>query len=182
VTTSVVPSAIGSGLPRTLPMGTAPGQAARSRRAESDDGRWLDQAAFHLEPDLAALDLVNIRALVQTAFAAHLVLEVLDRIADEGFLARDAGLLQRLVKDPPGGADERLAGEVFLVAQLLPDEHEGSPLRALAWHGLSRVAIKRAAATIFLGRGELAQGFDRYRGFGGETHTAQCIAAAMVQV
>src|ERR1700722_6050310 len=101
----------------------APGQAARGGRTKSDDGGWLDQAAFHIEPDLAALDLVGVRPLVQAALAAHLVLEVLDRIADEGFLARDSRLAQRPVENLPGGADERLAGEIFLVARLLADEH-----------------------------------------------------------
>jgi len=67
------------------------------------------------------------------------------------------------------GAREEPWGQT--VARLLSDEHEGSPLWAFARHGLGRVAIKRAPATIFLSRRELAQGFDRYRGFGDETHT-----------
>jgi hypothetical protein len=55
------------------------------------------------------------------------VLEVLNRIADEGFVARDSRLTQRPVENLPGGADERLAGEIFLVARLFADEHEGRP-------------------------------------------------------
>src|SRR5262249_46958541 len=68
----------------------------------------------------------------------------------------------------------RLAGEIFLVARLLADEHEGGPVRAFPRHRLGGVAVKRAACTIFLGLGQLPQGFDRYRGFGVHTGTMHC--------
>jgi hypothetical protein len=35
---------------------------------------------------------------------------MLDRIGGEGFFARDAGILQRLIEETPGRTDERLAG------------------------------------------------------------------------
>ena len=137
VTTSVVPSAIGSGLPRILPMMTARPSTLRAAVAPSATMvAGLTIAALQLQPHLAALDLVCVRPLVQPALAAHLVLEVLDRIGDEDFLARDAGIRQRLVEDAPGGPDERLAGQVLLVARLLADQHEGArrgPSPGTAW-------------------------------------------------
>ena len=81
----------------------APEQAAGGGRAERDDGNGLHDRALGLEPDLAALDLIGVRTLVQAPFAAHLVLEMLDRVGDEGVLARNAGLLERLDREyaPP---------------------------------------------------------------------------------
>src|ERR1700746_889270 len=76
-----------------------PGQAARGSRAEGDDGRWLDQAALHLEPDLAAFDLIGVWAFVQAPLAAHFIFEMLDGIGDERLLPRDAGILQRLIEN-----------------------------------------------------------------------------------
>jgi hypothetical protein len=40
--------------------------------------------------------------------------------------------------------------------------------------------VARAPRAIFLGLGQLAQGFDRHRGF--DVHTRQCFAAIMVQL
>ena len=71
--------------------------------------------------------------------------------------AVDAGFFQRAVEHLPGGTDERLAGEVFLVARLLADQHDPRGRRAFAEHGLGRVLVERAGAAI---GGFLAQGFD----------------------
>src|SRR3712207_8598645 len=49
-----------------------------------------------------------------------------------GVPAVDAGLGQRLVQQPPGRADERLALAVLLVTGLLADEHDPGGLRPLA--------------------------------------------------
>jgi hypothetical protein len=81
---------------------------------------------------VAALDLIGVWAFVQAPLAAHFMLEMLDGIGDECLLPRDAGVLQRLIKNAAGGPDERLAGQVFLVARLLADQHEGGLLRAFA--------------------------------------------------
>src|SRR3954447_21260022 len=96
-------------------------QAARRRRAERDDGGWLHQRALLVEPPAASLDLIGIRALVQAPLAALLKLEMLHRIGDEGLIAGNAGRRQRLVQNAARGSDKRLAGQVFLVAGLLPD-------------------------------------------------------------
>src|SRR3984885_3953128 len=86
---------------------------------------------------------------------------MLDRIGDEGFFARDPRVAQSLVEYPARRADEGLAGEVFLVPWLLTDQHEGRAMRPLAWHGLGSLLVKRTTSAILLGRGELAQGFER---------------------
>ena len=99
-------------------------QAAHRARSERDDDRWLDHLPFELEPDLAALDFVGVGTLVQTALAAHLVLEMLHRVGDENLRAGDLRFRQGAVEDLPGGRDERLAGKVFLVAGLLAHQHQ----------------------------------------------------------
>src|SRR5208283_2969193 len=103
----------------------AAGQAAGRGYAERDDGRRLDQAAFRVEPDPAALDLVIVGTFVQPALAAHFMLEMLDRIGDEGLFPGDAGVIQRLVEDAAGRTDKRFAGNVLFVARLLANQHEG---------------------------------------------------------
>jgi hypothetical protein len=76
------------------------------------------------------------------------MLEMLDRVGDESVLARDARILERGIENVAGGPDERLAGEIFLVARLLADQHEFGAARSFAWHGLRGVAIERAAPAI----------------------------------
>jgi hypothetical protein len=57
---------------------------------------------------------------VDAALAAGLPLEVLDDVRHVGARPIDAGCLQRLVEEPAGRADERLAELVLLVAGLFP--------------------------------------------------------------
>src|SRR5580704_15126373 len=137
------------------------GEAARRGDAERDDRRRFYQFALMVEPDFAALDLVIVRTFMQPALAAHLVLEMLDRIGDEGFVARDAGVLERGIEQAASRADERFARKVFLVARLFADQHDGGVARSLAGNRLGGVAIKRAAGAAFLGFGELGQRLDR---------------------
>src|SRR5262249_28556770 len=109
-------------------------QTARRRGAEREDGPRLHERAFEIEPNLAALDFVGVGTLVQTALAAHLVLEMLHGVGDEHLRARNSRLRQRAVEDPPGRADERLAAEAFLVAGLLADQPDVSGSAAPARH------------------------------------------------
>src|SRR3954466_5332281 len=96
----------------------------RTGRAKRDDQLRLDDRALLLEPPFAALDLVGIWLLVQAALAARLEFEVLHRIGDEGLIARNAGIGERLVEDAPRWPDEWLAGEILLIARLLADQHD----------------------------------------------------------
>src|SRR5215475_15934607 len=58
-------------------------QAARRSGAKRNNRRRLDDRALLIEPPFAALDLVGVGPLVAAPLAAHLVLEVLDRIGNE---------------------------------------------------------------------------------------------------
>ena len=85
---------------------------------------------------------------MQPPLAAHLVLEMFHRVGDKGLAARNPGLSEGLIEDAPGGSDERLAGNIFLVAWLLTDQHEpganapfaGNDLRGLLVKGTTRAA------------------------------------------
>src|SRR5215831_17683021 len=81
-------------------------QAARRSGAKRDNRRRLDDRALLIEPPFAALDLVGVGAFVEAALAAHLVLEVLDRVGDESVAACNAGSFQRRVENTPGRPDE----------------------------------------------------------------------------
>src|SRR5688572_27117056 len=125
-------------------------QTARRGRAERHGNLRPYDRALLVEPPFAALDLVGVRLLVQSALAARRELEVLHGIGDEGLSARNAGIGERAIEQFSGRPDERPAGEVFLVARLLADQHRARTARALAWHRLAGVPIERAApAGIF---------------------------------
>jgi hypothetical protein len=85
---------------------------------------------------------------VQTALAAHLVLEVFDCVGDEYILARDAGAFQRLIQEAAGGTNEGAASQVFLIAWLLADQHQTRRSAALARHNLSGELVEGAALTL----------------------------------
>src|SRR5205085_7421156 len=104
-------------------------------RTETDDDRRLKDADLALQPAKARGDLAFRRRLVQAARAPGGPAEMLDRIGDEGFAAIDAGLLECLVENFPGGSHERKPREVFLVARLLADEHDPAARWARARNG-----------------------------------------------
>src|SRR5262249_40865922 len=132
-------------------------QAARGGGAESNYRGRLDEAALVVEPHLAALDLIVAPPLVQAPLAAHLVLEMLDGVGDEHFLARNTGLFQRPVEHAAGGPHEGLARDVLLIAGLLADQHEMRALPAFAGHRLGSVVVERASPARLLGSRKFAQ-------------------------
>ena len=147
VTKAAVPSASCSALPRIFVMVT--GRPSRLRAAVAPKATIADGftiVPLDFEPDPAALDFVTVWPLVQAPFAAHLMLEMFDRVGDEHFLARNTRLCQCLVKDTPRWTDERLAGKVFLVAGLLANQHQMRMAAAFAGHRLGCILIQRAAA------------------------------------
>ena len=162
VTTSLVPSASLTGVRRILAMVTV---LPRGGGAERDDGRWFDQGAFAFEPDLATLDLVVVGPLVQAPFAAHLVLEVLDRVGDESVVPGNAGVFKRGIENAAGRPDERLSRQILLVAGLFADQHEIDRRRTFARHHLGGVAVKWATSALALGRRQRAQRFDGFATF-----------------
>src|SRR5947208_12471059 len=143
VTKAAVPSARRKVCPRALVMVTdRPSRPTRCGGAQRHDRHRLHDGALDIEPDLAALDFVGVRALVQTPLAAHLMLEVLHRVGHEDLAARDSRILERLVENAAGGADERLAAQVFLVAGLLADQHDARALASFTRHRLGGVLVQ----------------------------------------
>jgi hypothetical protein len=59
-----------------------------------------------------------------------------------------------------GRPDERLAGQVLLVAGLLADQHEIGPFWTLAGHRLGGVAIEGTSRALAFGRRQRPQRFD----------------------
>src|SRR3954447_21395965 len=124
-----------------------PEQAARCGRTERYDRLGLHDGALSVEPPFAAIDFVGIRALVQAALAAHLMLEVFDRIGDEHILAHDAGTFQSLVQETTRRANKWVPGQIFLVARLLADHHQTRMRPAFAGYNLRGELVERAART-----------------------------------
>ena len=109
--------------------------------AEADEHTRLHDLELRLQPRPAGGDLGHVRLLVDAALAACDPLEVLDDVGDVDGLPVDAGVLERLVEELPGGPDERLTGLVLLVAGLLPDEHGLCVLTSLAENGLRSALV-----------------------------------------
>ena len=89
--------------------------------------------------------------LVDAALAARLPLEVLHHIGDVDGRAIDPSFGERLVEQLPGRADERMTGQVFLIAGLLADEHQPRARRALAEHRLRAELVEVARLTVLRG-------------------------------
>ena len=60
--------------------------------------------------------------------------------------AIDSRFFERVVQQPPGRADERMARQVFLVARLFADEHDARADRAFAENRLRPALPKVAGA------------------------------------
>ena len=75
-------------------------------------------------------------------------------IGDVDFVAGNFGFVQSTIQNLPRRADKRLAGEVFLVARLLADQHDGRVSRAFTENGLRGVLVKMAGPAM---NGFLAQ-------------------------
>jgi len=81
---------------------------------------------------------------VDAALAATDPFEVLDGVGDVDLRAVDARVLQRLVEELPGWADEGPALQVLLVAGLLADEDDLGARLALAEDGLGAGLVEVA--------------------------------------
>src|SRR2546423_1894133 len=88
------------------------------------------------------------RRLVKAPLAARLPLEVLYGVRYVDVVALHSGGLERAVEKPSGGADERQAFLVLLVARLLADQHDASVGRAGAEHRLGGVRPQRAVLAL----------------------------------
>ena len=122
-----------------------PHQRACGCGSERNDEPRPHQRDLAIEPPAARGHLVPVRLFMQAPFAARLVLEVLHHVGEVKLGAIEAGFGKRAVKQLAGRSDERLAGQILLVARLLADEHESGVARTLAEHGLRRPTVQRAA-------------------------------------
>ena len=122
--------------------------------AEGDRDARADEHLFLFDPPAAGLDFAGVGFGVDAALAALFELEVLHRIGDVDAGAVDLGFGDGAVEDLPGGAHERRAGEVLLIARLFADEHQRRIDRAFAEDGLCRMLVEVAAGA---GRGLFAQ-------------------------
>ena len=128
--------------------------AACGGSAERDNGHGPDQRAFLFEPPPAPFNLVGVRTLVQAPLAALFELKMFHGIGDEGVFACNARLLQRLIENPARRSDKWLAGKVFLVAGLLPDQHQMRARPAFSRHHLGSEFVKWAAHAFGFGSGQ----------------------------
>ena len=120
-------------------------------------GRGAEQAARIVEDarileEAGAFSILSI--LVQSTFAARLVLEVLHGVGDVERGPVEAGRFQCAVEHLAGGADKGAAQRILLVARLLADQHQGGIGRTFAEHGLGGVLVKVAARAALSLRGK----------------------------
>ncbi len=107
-----------------------------------------------------------------------LPLEVLDRVRDVNFGPIDAGRHQCFIEQASGGADERPARPILLIARLLAHDHDASVDGSFAEHGLRARFPQWAGAAISRGGAQRAEGrMRRYERGGGfyfsESHRAR---------
>ena len=120
----VRPSPNGIRRPRSREMVTVRPVSERAAVAPSATvSCGLIRFKFAVDPPAAMVDLGVVRRLVDAPLAARLVFEMLHRVGDVDARAVDAGFGERAVEHLPGRSDEGLAGQIFLIARLLADEH-----------------------------------------------------------
>src|SRR5690242_14123921 len=104
------------------------------RRAEADDDLGLNELHLLLEPRVTGADLRVVRLLVDAsrALLAALPFEVLHGVRHVDIVAVNPSLLERLIEQLSRRTDKRMAGAIFLIAWLLPDDHHSRPLWAFS--------------------------------------------------
>ena len=97
---------------------------------EADDYLGFEGCNFGLEPGAAGFNFRGAGLFVDAAFSSWFPFEMLYGIRDVNFLAIDSRCDERFVEKFAGGADERFAFEIFLIAGLLADHHHFCERRA----------------------------------------------------
>src|SRR2546427_3768713 len=121
-------------------------QGLRGGRPQQHQQLRLHRRDLGIQPGPAGVDLSGVRLLVQATLALRLPFEVLDGVRDVGAAAVDTCLLERLVEDTSGGADERFSFPVLPIAGLLSDEHDLGVLGAIAEDGLGAGLVEVTGA------------------------------------
>jgi len=107
--------------------------------AEADHDLGPEDPDLGIEPEPACRDLAPIRLFVEATLSCGTPLEVLHRIGDVDRVAVDASGRERIVEHSTGRPDERLAGDILVIARLFADENDLRRPTALAEYGLRRV-------------------------------------------
>jgi len=110
---------------------------------ECDHELGVHEFQLPVQPPAVVPDLACRRLLVDAALSALLELEVLDGIGDVDVASVEAGVRHRPLQELAGGAHERPALPVFLVAGLLADEGDRSADRAFAQDRTRRARHQR---------------------------------------
>src|SRR4051794_2917812 len=79
---------------------------------------------------------------MNAAFAARLPFEMLHGVSHVDVAAIDARFFERAIEQLAGGPDERLSGEIFLVAGLLAEEQQLRAFRSFAEDGLRSTFVE----------------------------------------
>ena len=132
-------------------------QRTQGRGPERHRDTRLEVIKFLLQPYVAGVDLQQVRFYVQSALAARLPLEMLDRVGQEDFAARESRRLKALLQHCTRRSDERTTLQILVIAGLLTHEHDPGVCRPFAADRLRRVlpqvhpwvAVKRSGAQAF---------------------------------
>ena len=119
----------------------------RRRRPEANQDFRLNDFQFRFEPRLAGRDLADRWFLMQSALAALDPAEMLDRIGDINFLARNFCLGECTIEETTRRADEGMPLAVFPIAGLFAEENQARVRRPFAENCLSCFFVKVAAFT-----------------------------------
>ncbi len=90
--------------------------------AETNDDFRLQNAELRVEPRAAGGDFAGAGFFVDAALAARLPFKMFDGVGDVNIGAVEAGGGKGFVEEFSGRADERFAGEIFIVAGLFADK------------------------------------------------------------
>src|SRR5688572_3217463 len=93
-----------------------------------------------IEPGTASTNFTGFRLGVNAALPSWFPFEMFNGVRNVGARTVDAGLLERIVQDAPCRPNERVSGEVFIVAGLLADKHHLGHRGAFAENRLRRVS------------------------------------------
>src|SRR5581483_557648 len=150
-----------------------PDDRLRCGGAEADDRARPDDANLGVEPWPARANLDGIRLLVNAPLPARFPLEMLHDVRDVHTAAIDARLVERFVEKAARRSDEGAACEIFAIARLLADQHDGRALPALAEDGLCAELVEIAGGAAGSRRPQLRNRWPRWnqrRGGLGVTH------------
>src|SRR3954453_6850376 len=111
-------------------------------RTKTDEQLRFHDAQLRFHPWATRRDFARVRFLVNAPFAARLPFEMLHRVRHVDVVAIDLGFLERAIEQLAGWPDERLSGEILLVAWLLAQEQQLRPLRTFAEDGLRSELIE----------------------------------------